>query len=147
MDEPTSGQGHGALPAGAPSLVIDLPGRVVDRDATTARLRELAAEAREIAADLDVVLRAIEVACAVAGGATGTPVADIQLMTRRCLSPRQSQILERLLAGSRDCEIAIELGISVSTVKAHVRALLSVLGLRSRRELHDRHDVPNLPPI
>jgi DNA-binding NarL/FixJ family response regulator len=147
MDEPTSGQEHGALPAGAPSFVIDLPGRVVDRDATTARLRELATEAREIAADLDVVLRAIEVACAVAGGATVTPVADIPPMTRRCLSPRQSQILERLLGGSRDCEIGIELGISVSTVKAHVRALLPVLGLRSRRELHGRHDLLNPPPL
>ena len=85
--------------------------------------------AREIAADLNVVLRAIEVACAAVAEATPPPVADTPSTARRGLSPRQGQILERLLAGSRDREIAKELGISVSTVKAHVRAPLPILGL------------------
>jgi DNA-binding NarL/FixJ family response regulator len=70
------------------------------------------------------------------------PVADTPSTARRGLSPRQGQILERLLAGSRDREIAKELGISVSTVKAHVRAPLPILGLRSRRELHEQYDDP-----
>jgi DNA-binding NarL/FixJ family response regulator len=140
VDEPGSGPKHGRPPSEAPIRLIELPGRAVNPDAspsTAARLRKLAARAREIAADLDVVLRAIEVACAVVAGETTTPVAEIPSTARRGLSPRQGQILERLLAGSRDREIAKELGISVSTVKAHVRALLSVRGLCSRRDLYD----------
>jgi DNA-binding CsgD family transcriptional regulator len=145
--------------------VIDLPGRVVDRDAippTTARLRELAPVAREIAADLDLVLRAVKVACAVVPQPTTIPVADIPLTARRGLSPPQGQILERLLAGAdaeavahrltprerevlhllaqraSDPEIAVALGVALSTARSWSASVRSKLGVRSRRALSPR---------
>jgi ATP/maltotriose-dependent transcriptional regulator MalT len=144
-----------------------LPGKVVDRDAilpTTARLRELAPGAREIAADLDLVLRAVKIACAVVAQPTTIPVADIPLTARRGLSPCQGQILERLLAGSdadaeaeahrltprewevlhllaqraSDPEIAVALGVALSTARSWSASVRSKLGVRSRRALSPR---------
>lgn len=139
-----------------------LPGKVVDRDAilpTTARLRELAPAAREWA-DLDLVLRAVKVACAVVAQPTTIPVADIPLTARRGLSPRHGQILERLLAGSyaeahrltprewevlhllvqraSDPEIAVALGVALSTARSWSASVRSKLGVRSRRALSPR---------
>jgi len=133
-----------------------LPGKVVDRDAilpTTARLRELAPAAREWA-DLDLVLRAVKVACAVVAQPTTIPQA------RRGLSPRHGQILERLLAGSyaeahrltprewevlhllvqraSDPEIAVALGVALSTARSWSASVRSKLGVRSRRALSPR---------
>ncbi len=140
MDPPTSGPDQGPPPADAASRVIELRGRVLERDGaplTTARLRELAAGARQIAADLDLVLEAIEVACAFVGAGAATAPAERPEAAWPRLTPRQRQIVDRLLAGARDRDIDRELGISVSTVKAHVSALLPALGVGSRRELHE----------
>jgi DNA-binding NarL/FixJ family response regulator len=143
-----------------------LPGKVVDRDGhpahNGARLRELAPGAREIAADLDLVLRAVKVACAVVAQPTTIPVADIPLTARRGLSPRHGQILERLLAGSdteaeahrltprewevlhllaqraTDPEIAVALGVALSTARSWSASVRSKLGVRSRRALSVR---------
>lgn len=51
------------------------------------------------------------------------------------LSPRQRQVAVRLASGASDGAIARALGITVNTVKTHVRAVLEKLNVRSRREV------------
>lgn len=50
------------------------------------------------------------------------------------LSRRQTEILAELEEGATNKEIARKLGISLTTVKMHVRALLNVVGARNRTE-------------
>jgi two-component system nitrate/nitrite response regulator NarL len=50
------------------------------------------------------------------------------------LSRRQTEILGLLEVGATNKEIARKLGISLATVKMHVRALLSLVGARNRTE-------------
>jgi DNA-binding CsgD family transcriptional regulator len=49
------------------------------------------------------------------------------------LSPRQSQVLERVAAGRTNAEIAHELAISPRTVRMHCDALKLKLGVAKRR--------------
>ena len=56
---------------------------------------------------------------------TGTPGLD-------SLSPRQMQIMQHLMRGDSNKEIARDLGISPFTVRVHVSALLKALGVKSR---------------
>jgi len=51
------------------------------------------------------------------------------------LSKREDEILHFLLSGSRDKQIALDLGISEATVKVHVRALLRKLGASNRTQV------------
>jgi DNA-binding NarL/FixJ family response regulator len=53
---------------------------------------------------------------------------------RAPLSRRQAEILGELEGGATNKEIARSLGISVATVKMHVRALLNLVGARNRTE-------------
>jgi DNA-binding NarL/FixJ family response regulator len=50
------------------------------------------------------------------------------------LSRRQAEIFTELAAGATNKEIARKLGISLATVKMHVRALLNLVGARNRTE-------------
>lgn len=50
------------------------------------------------------------------------------------LTPRQGEILSRLLRGMPNKRIAADLGITEATVKEHVTAVLARLGVRSRIE-------------
>jgi DNA-binding NarL/FixJ family response regulator len=50
------------------------------------------------------------------------------------LSPRELEVLDRLVEGDRTEDIAAALGISVQTVQTHVRNLLAKLGVGSRLE-------------
>jgi DNA-binding NarL/FixJ family response regulator len=61
--------------------------------------------------------------------------------TRKCLtlSPRHRQILQMIAEGSSNEEIAHTLSLSPNTVKFHVRALYSRLGVRNRVEAARRH--------
>jgi DNA-binding NarL/FixJ family response regulator len=54
---------------------------------------------------------------------------------RSQLSPRQLEVLEWLLAGHANRDIAERLHISEGTVKNHVSSLLLIFGVRSRAEL------------
>jgi two-component system, NarL family, nitrate/nitrite response regulator NarL len=51
------------------------------------------------------------------------------------LSPRQREIAHLIGRGLMNAEIALELGISVATVKDHVHAVLHRTGLRTRTQL------------
>jgi DNA-binding NarL/FixJ family response regulator len=51
------------------------------------------------------------------------------------LTPRHRQILDGILAGSQNKEIAAKMGISVRTVKVHVTAVLKLFGVHSRYEI------------
>lgn len=50
------------------------------------------------------------------------------------LSPRQTEVLHGVVQGKPNKTIARELGISDQTVKSHVMAVLSALGVRNRTE-------------
>ena len=61
------------------------------------------------------------------------------------LTPRERQVAHHLAGSARDEQVAAALGIRVSTVKTHVRAVLAKLGLHSRWEVarvlpHSRSD-------
>ena len=51
------------------------------------------------------------------------------------LTPREQEIIEKLLAGRRDREIAEELYISPRTVDTHLRNIFRKCGVRSRLQL------------
>jgi DNA-binding CsgD family transcriptional regulator len=50
------------------------------------------------------------------------------------LTPRESQVLEKVRAGETNHEIAVDLGTSVSTVNRHVENILRKLHARNRAE-------------
>lgn len=62
-----------------------------------------------------------------------TPVEEVA-EGRRGLSPRQVQVLEQIMLGKANREIAARLGISAATVKLHVHAILKAIGARNRTE-------------
>jgi len=51
------------------------------------------------------------------------------------LSPRQAEIVRRVLLGTPDKQIALELGISPATVRTHLRRLFAKFDLDDRLEL------------
>lgn len=51
---------------------------------------------------------------------------------RRELSPRQVQVLEFIMNGYADKQIAIELGISYHTIKGHITKIYDRLGAIDR---------------
>ena len=53
---------------------------------------------------------------------------------RSPLSPRQREALEGIMRGLTDKEISAEMDCPPSTVKVHVKAVLSKMGARSRTE-------------
>jgi DNA-binding NarL/FixJ family response regulator len=48
------------------------------------------------------------------------------------ITPRQAEVLGLLAAGASNKEIAVELGLRVSTVERHVATLYRKLGMRGR---------------
>ena len=60
-------------------------------------------------------------------------------LSRAMLTNRRRQVLDLLLAGKVNKEIAQALNISVRTVKFHVSSLLAIYGARSRYQLMAMH--------
>jgi DNA-binding NarL/FixJ family response regulator len=58
--------------------------------------------------------------------------APISCVNKEVLSPRQRQIFDLVVIGQSNKEIAIELGLSLCTVKIHVAKLFDKLGVRHR---------------
>ncbi|MGO9491776.1 MAG: response regulator [Terracidiphilus sp.] len=50
------------------------------------------------------------------------------------LTPREAQVLEQIVSGKSNKEIATELAISEATVKTHINTLLSKLGVTDRTQ-------------
>jgi DNA-binding NarL/FixJ family response regulator len=85
--------------------------------------------------DLDRLLECLR---AVAAGQTwveGSLAAEIVSMRRVSLTPRQKDVLDLLVRGFKNKEIAFELGLSVGTVKAYLTALFEKVGAKDRFEL------------
>lgn len=51
------------------------------------------------------------------------------------LSPREEEVLRSVAHGRTNAEIALDLHLSVSTVKAHIASLMTKLGVRNRVEI------------
>ena len=60
---------------------------------------------------------------------------EAALQGRRKLTPRQMQVLERVLIGESNKLIARHTGLNEGTVKNHVSAILLIFGARSRSQL------------
>lgn len=58
----------------------------------------------------------------------------VKSASQTLLSPRQKEVLLRVVQGKPNKIIARELGISDQTVKSHVMAVLTVLGVKNRTE-------------
>ena len=59
----------------------------------------------------------------------------IRSVSAPCLSPRERQILDLVVDGTTNREIANELHLSQNTVEFHVRQLLDKVGDSNRAEL------------
>lgn len=69
-----------------------------------------------------------------ADGAGGPVAPTATVLASLGLTPRQTDVLARLLHGKPNKVIARELNLSVETVKDHVAAVLRVLGVESRTQ-------------
>lgn len=79
----------------------------------------------------------LEVAATVAGGRMVFPFMDVRALKqdpREGLTGREKTMLAALAKGRTNTELATELGISVNTVKFHLRNLYEKLGLRNRSQ-------------
>jgi DNA-binding NarL/FixJ family response regulator len=70
---------------------------------------------------------------AAAARAGSLPPLDIQAVFPD-LTDRQADVFRALMRGASDKQIARELGVSDSTIKTHVRAILQVVGVHKRGE-------------
>lgn len=64
-----------------------------------------------------------------------TPTLNIGCASSVEFTERELEVLRLIVAGERDQEIAEKLGISLNTVKTHLRAMKDKTGLRNRTEL------------
>ncbi len=79
----------------------------------------------------------LDIADAVAGGRLVFPffdVRDLRRDPREGLTAREKAMLAALARGRTNSELAGELGISINTVKFHLRNLYEKLGLRNRAQ-------------
>jgi DNA-binding CsgD family transcriptional regulator len=83
--------------------------------------------AREISAHLDVVFGPARPSPA---GACEPP--DARRARALGLTPRECEVLERLMQGRRDAEIAADIGAALRTVNKHVENILRKLGVETR---------------
>jgi DNA-binding NarL/FixJ family response regulator len=67
-------------------------------------------------------------------GSSAMPEAAAPRSAVASLTPRQREVLRRLVQGKTNKVIARELGIHETTVKSHVTVLLQVLGVQNRTE-------------
>jgi len=59
----------------------------------------------------------------------------VRLPVHSALTPREAQVLQRLLEGSTTREIAVSYGIGHQTVKNYLTVIYEKLGVRSRSQL------------
>ena len=95
------------------------------------------AEPQELIDTLRTVLQGGQTLPPAASNRVSQPVSDLQAAYPE-LTARQIDVFREMIRGSSDKQIARELGIGDTTVKSHVRAILSLLGVRSRGEAAHR---------
>jgi DNA-binding NarL/FixJ family response regulator len=74
----------------------------------------------------------------VAGSVLAAPVggpACVQADPRDQLSPREREVLQLIAEGLTSKEVAVRLGVAVSTIETHRKQIMAKLGLRSVAEL------------
>jgi DNA-binding NarL/FixJ family response regulator len=75
---------------------------------------------------------------AVHSGRSHIPAAIAERLAERMgtedLTPRESQVLEQIVSGKSNKEIATELAITEATVKTHINTLLGKLGVEDRTQ-------------
>lgn len=151
--------------AGIRALVeLDSPPRIVllsggvDGRVLTEAVRAGANGVVSKAETLDVVLRAVQLVAA--GGFYADPdvlrrsmrpapaeLDEVQL-SAQFLTPREREVLGRLVQGSSTIELAEAMGVGQATIRTHVQAVLSKLGVSSRLEAvtlavaHGLHEPP-----
>ncbi len=116
----------------APRVVIyaaspdpDLPRRTMAAGAAGFMTRDTAPE------------QLLDVAAAVAEGRMVFPFLDVRALAqdpREVLTAREKAILAALARGRTNAELAEEFGVSVNTVKFHLRNLYDKLGLKNRAQ-------------
>ena len=111
----------GAIRAGAAGFLL----KTVDASSLVAAVRAVAAG--EGAIDPRVTRRAL----AAAAQGVGSPP-DIGTPALPELTSREQEVLDGILQGWSNAQLAQRLGISVPTVKTHVSSVLAKLGARSR---------------
>jgi DNA-binding NarL/FixJ family response regulator len=79
------------------------------------------------------VLRRLRQSARDAAGAL-PDTADVRRAVTAALTPRQQEVVAILAKGLSNKAIASQLGISESTVKVHVRAIMSAVGVRNRTQ-------------
>jgi DNA-binding NarL/FixJ family response regulator len=62
------------------------------------------------------------------------PADQIQPKVFASLSPREMEVLQELVDGATNREIASKLFISINTVKRHIHSILEKLGVENRRQ-------------
>ncbi len=112
-------------------------------DATLVRCLELGVEGLILKESAGAVLT--EAILAVGGGERWIPTRlakrGLDLLTRRgesgeqTLTPREREVVRKVVAGCSNRKAAGELGIAVSTVKLHLHHVFRKLGVSSRMEL------------
>jgi DNA-binding NarL/FixJ family response regulator len=113
---------HGALKAGARGFLL--------KDAGP----ELLVQAIRAAANGDALI-APSVTVRLLATFSRTPAGQPSAQPIEPLTEREEEVLVTLARGRTNAEIADELHISLSTVKAHVGSLMTKLGVRNRVEL------------
>jgi DNA-binding NarL/FixJ family response regulator len=109
-----------ALAAGAAGVL----NKSADVDEIVAGIRRLHAG--------EQLVSAREVADAIRVAATERDRGAAERRLLDSLTPREREVLQTLAGGLADKEIAAELGVGVGTVRTHVNAVLTKLGVRSR---------------
>ena len=141
----------------APPRIVLLSGAVDGRVLTEA-VRAGANGVVSKAESLDSVLRALQLVAA--GGFYADPdvvrrslrpspaeLDEVQL-SAQFLTPREREVLARLVQGSSTTELAEAMGVGAATIRTHVQAVLSKLGVSSRLEAvtlaiaHGLHEPP-----
>jgi DNA-binding NarL/FixJ family response regulator len=90
-------------------------------------------EARDIINAIHLASRGMHVlprSAASGGGAQSAAVEGAELLT-----PREAEVLEQLLNGRTNAQIAQQLSIGIETVRTHARNIYRKLGIGSRRDL------------
>lgn len=139
-------------PSGPPSVEIPLEGGT-DRLGTLHLFGPMTEEQRQLAQwGGRALARALRYAKRLDGGTAQRTVEDVNAMLERTpLTPRERDVVGRLLSGASTRQIAESTGLTVATVNTYLKRIFAKLGVHSRVELvarvtGTRGVIPSTPP-